>query len=79
MSAEAYLTLQILAAAGALAAALFLYFGSLGVPFELQTWKGQTDTELRIKRRQRIMKWAGIASALLSFFCTVLAILYPPN
>jgi hypothetical protein len=59
-------TLQTISTVAALISALCLYYGSLGVPFEIQSYKGQSAGELAIKRRDKILKWIGIPSAVVA-------------
>ena len=50
-------------------AVLALYGASLGVPFEIQSWKGKTPPEVSHKRRQWVLKWIGLPCVLVSFGC----------
>jgi hypothetical protein len=58
--------LQTISTVAALISALCLYYGSLGVPFEIQSYKGQSPRELAVKRREKILKWIGIPSAIIA-------------
>jgi hypothetical protein len=49
-----------------LTAALTLFYRSLGFPPEKQSWKGTTPAEVLHRRKQWIMKWIGIPSAVLA-------------
>lgn len=56
--------LSIASAVLALTAALTLFYGSIGIPWKNQSWSGETPAELRWQRKQTIMKWVGIPSAI---------------
>jgi hypothetical protein len=60
---------QLAAVITGLIAALTLFYGSVGVPHEMQSWKGQTGVEKRWRTRQAIMKWIGIPAAVISAIC----------
>jgi hypothetical protein len=47
--------LELLSVTAAFGSGLLLYYGALGVPWEKQSYKGQTQFELETKRRQRLM------------------------
>jgi len=46
------------------------------VPWEMQTWKGKTEAELAIKRRQRLMVWIGIPCAVVAFGVQIVLIIW---
>ena len=69
--------IQLVAVASALFAALTLFYGSIGIPAQRQSWKGATWFEQRWRRRQRALKWIGLPSAVLSASCQIVAILWP--
>ncbi len=79
MPATLYQIVQLAGAMTAFVAALLLFFGSLSVPSEMESWKGQTAPELRWKRRRRLLVWVGIPSATISFVCQVAVVLFPPT
>jgi len=64
-------TLELISVTTAFVSGMLLYYGSLGVPPEEQSYKGQTPYELAIKRRQRLMVWIGIPCAVIAFGCQV--------
>ena len=47
-------------------AALTLFWAGLG---SMQSWKGTSESDLRLKRRKKVLKWVGIPSLLVSFGC----------
>jgi hypothetical protein len=61
--------LELVSVTAAFASGMLLYYGSLGVPREKESWKGRTELELAIKRRQRAMVLIGIPCAILAFLC----------
>jgi hypothetical protein len=67
--------IQLISAATALISVFTLYWGSLGVPWGIQSYSGKSDAELHWKRRIVVMKWIGIPCAIVSFVCQVYAIL----
>jgi hypothetical protein len=69
------LTLQLVAIVSGLVAALTLFYGSIGVPFHMQSYGGETPREKRWQLRQGIMKWIGIPAAFISAFCQLAAVL----
>jgi hypothetical protein len=54
------------------AAALLLYWGSLSVPWKLQTWSGESAVEQRYERTRRMMKWVGIPCVGIAVICQVI-------
>ena len=52
-----------------LGAVLALYWSSIGIPFEKQSWKGKTAPEVSHKRRQQVLKWIGLPCVFVSFVC----------
>jgi hypothetical protein len=67
--------LELISVTTAFASGMLLYYGSLGVPWEEKTWKGQTAHELAIKRRQAVMVWIGIPCAVIAFLSQLVLIL----
>src|SRR6266853_1515472 len=49
--------LQTLSVATAFISALSLYYGSLGIPPNIQSYGGETARELAIKKRDGVLKW----------------------
>lgn len=66
---------QVVAVLSGFTAALTLFYGSIGVPEHMQSWKGKTPQEKRWRLRQAIMKWIGIPAATISVACQ-LAIIF---
>ena len=69
MTPEHQEALSYLSQATGLVAVLALYWASLGVPFEMQSWKGKTPREVRHKRRQHVLKWIGLPCVFISVGC----------
>jgi hypothetical protein len=67
--------LELISVSTAFASGMLLYYGSLGIPWEMQTYKGQTERELEIKRRQKLMTRVGIPCAITAFVVQVIVIL----
>lgn len=61
--------LSYLSHATGLIAVLALYVGSLGFPFEKQTWKGQSPPERRHRLRQRVLRWVGLPCVFITVGC----------
>ena len=71
--------IQLVAVVTGFTAALTLFYGSIGVPWQLQSWGGQTSDEQRWRRRQAIMKWIGMPAATISALSQSAAIFWPAN
>lgn len=71
--------LQVAAAVGAYIAALTLFYGSLGIPPEMQTWDGTSAREQALRARQTAMKWVGIPAATLAVACQLALIFWQAN
>lgn len=69
MTLECHQALSYVSQATGLVAVLALYVGSLGFPFEEQTWKGQSPPERSHRRRQRILRWVGLPCVFISVGC----------
>lgn len=69
--------IQLLAIASGFVAAMTLFGASLAVPWNMQSWDGETNEEKRFRRRRQIMKWIGIPSAVLSATCQVAVTVWP--
>jgi hypothetical protein len=67
---------ELVSVCTAFASGMLLYYGSLGIPWAMQSYKGQTPAELAIKRRQRIMVWFGIPCAIIALVTQLVLILY---
>ena len=70
---------QVFAVLSGFTAALTLFYGSIGVPEHMQSWKGETPQEKRWRLRQAIMKWIGIPAATISVVCQLAVIFWPAN
>lgn len=68
-------SLQLVSTTTAFASALFLYWGSLGVPWKMQSWSGESPAEISWKRKRKWMIWVGIPCACIAFGCQIWAIL----
>jgi hypothetical protein len=69
------LTLELLSVTAAFGSGLLLYYGALGVPWEKQSYKGQTQFELETKHRQKLMVWIGVPCAFVAYFLQLAVIL----
>lgn len=69
--------IQLVAVASGLIAALALFYGSIGVPWHMQTVDGVSDAEKTWKKRQFFLKWVGLPAAVISAGCQVAAIFWP--
>ena len=72
MAPELQLGLTYASLATGLVAVLALYWASLAVPHDRQTWNGTSPYEQGHARRQRILKWIGLPCVLISFLCQFL-------
>ena len=61
------------------AAALLLYWGSLGLPWKLRSWTGDTAIEKRYESVQRLMAWVGIPCVFIAAACQAAIVLFAPN
>lgn len=66
--------IQSVGAVTGFAAVFLLYWGSLGVPHKIQSWKGETAAEQAWESRQRIMVRTGIPCAIIAFICQIISI-----
>lgn len=64
MNAEWQQTLSYISIGTGLIAALSLFWASLDVSHEMQSWKGKTPAEARHRCRQRVLKYAGLVCLL---------------
>ena len=69
MTPEVCQAMSYISLATGLVAVLALYWASLGVPFEMQSYKGKTPPEVGHKRRQQALKWIGLPCVFVSFGC----------
>ena len=72
-------SLQTLSVATAFISALSLYYGSLGIPPNIQSWDGETARELAIKKRDVVLKWIGVPSAFVAAISQIFLIWWPLN
>jgi hypothetical protein len=61
------------------AAALLLYWGSLGVQWKLRSWTGDTAIEKRYDSVQRLMAWVGIPCVFIAAGCQAAIVLFAPD
>jgi|GraSoi_2013_80cm_1033760.scaffolds.fasta_scaffold21983_3 hypothetical protein len=71
--------LQTLSVATAFISALSLYYGSLGIPPNIQSWDGETARELAIQKRDIVLKWIGVPSAFIAAINQIFLIWWPVN
>lgn len=69
MTPEGEQILAYVSHATGLIAVLALYVGSLGFPFEKQTWKGQSQPERSHRLRQRVLQWIGLPCVFITVGC----------
>ena len=60
-----------------LIAAFALFYGSIGVPWDMQTWKAQSAAEHAWQHRQLVLKWVGLPAAVISAACQIAATFWP--
>ncbi|HEX03675.1 MAG TPA: hypothetical protein ENH10_00765 [Bacteroidetes bacterium] len=68
--------IQLIAVLSGLVAVFTLFHASIGVPWDMQSWKGQTEVEQAWQSRQLIMKWIGLPAAVISAGCQIAAIFW---
>ena len=71
--------LQTLSVATAFISALSLYYGSLGIPPNIQSWDGETARELAIQKRDGVLKWIGVPTAFIAAISQIFLIWWPVN
>ncbi|MGH7090488.1 MAG: hypothetical protein ACREFQ_16450, partial [Stellaceae bacterium] len=71
--------LNLISIATGAAAALLLYWGSLGVPWKLRSWTGETTIEKRYERTQRMMAWVGIPCVFVAAACQAAVVIAGSN
>jgi hypothetical protein len=70
--------LNLVSQATALGSIASLFYASAGVPWEMQSWKGNTEPEKRWRQRQRILAWVvGFPLAVVSIGCQTILTLWP--
>ena len=74
MTPEVFQAMSYLGLATGLGAVLALYWASIGIPLEMQSWKGKTAPEVSHKRRQQALKWIGLPPVFVSFGCQFLIV-----
>ena len=79
MSRSLIMTLNLTSIVAGAAAALLLYWGSLGVPWKLRSWTGETPIERSYERAQSIMKWVGIPCVFIAAGCQAAVAIFGPN
>lgn len=78
MSPETVTLLNLVSQATGLASILALYVASIGVPWDQQSWKGQTDFEVRHRKRQIWMARIGVPCAIIAVGCQTAITLFDP-
>jgi hypothetical protein len=76
MAHSCAITLNLISIAAGSAAALLLYWGSLGVPWKLRSWTGETLIEKHYERIQHIMAWIGVPCVLITAGCQTMLVLF---
>ena len=77
MSAGVAQTLSLISIVAALVSALLLYWGSLGVPHDMESWGGESEPERQYRRVRRWMVWVGIPCAVIAAACQAAIVLSP--
>ena len=67
--------LQLTAAALGMASAALLFYGSQGVPWNIQSWKGKTEKEIKFKKSRQICARLGFLFLAGAFGLQALAVL----
>jgi hypothetical protein len=67
--------LELVSVCAAFTSGMLLYYGSLGIPWGMQSWSGESPAELRMKRKQTLMVWVGVPCAIIAFVVQVVIIL----
>ncbi len=78
MSPNIGLILQIIGIITGAIAAVLLYVGSLGVPWRMQSYSGETERERRYKIKRRLMVWLGLPCVFISAGCQLAIAIWPP-
>ena len=78
MTQDVATALNLISIGTAAAAALLLYAGSLGVPWKIQTWSGESKAEKRYIQIRACMAWIGIPCVIIVVVCQIAVILWPP-
>ena len=61
------------------ASALLLYAGSLGIPWKMQSWSGESEAEKRYRQIRSCMVWFGIPCVFIVAICQTALVLWPPE
>ena len=68
---------QLIAILTGLLAAVTLFYGSLGIPWESQSWSGESPREKALKRRNQVLAWVGLPALFISGGCQLAVTLWP--
>ncbi len=79
MSHSWTIALNLISIVAAAVAALLLYWGSLSVPWKLQTWTGESEVEKRYKRVRSMMVAVCIPCVLIAAICQAAVVLFDPR
>lgn len=71
MSPELIKALNLTSEVTAAASALLLYWGSLSVPWSMQSYSGESEPEKKYRRTRRIMIGIGIPCVLIAAGCQI--------
>lgn len=69
MTHDAIIALSLISQITGLVSVLALYVSSIGVPWDRQSWKGETPYEVRRRRIQILMAWIGVPCAIVAVGC----------
>jgi hypothetical protein len=67
--------LELISITAAFVSGMLLYYGSLGIPWQKRSWKGQTDYEQEAEARQRLMVRVGVPCAFIAYLSQAAVIL----
>ena len=76
MSPETEIALNLVSQATGLISILSLFWASLGVPHDKESWKGSTAFEIMHRKRRRVLKWIGIPCAVIAVGCQTVITLW---
>lgn len=76
MSQDVVVALSLISQVTGLISVLALYVASIGVPWNRQTWKGESNYEVRRRRLQVLMAWIGVPCAVVAVGCQMTITLY---
>jgi hypothetical protein len=76
LSQDVVVALSLISQVTGLISVLALYVASIGVPWNRQTWKGESNYEVRRRRLQVLMAWIGVPCAVVAVGCQMTITLY---